>query len=117
MKVIADGKLIRAGLPNMRQALFFASNTGDCLNAKRLEVLDEAAKPGKTNGGDEVKKMTGQIKELETQLAEKETQLLEAQKLLETQLNVEAGKESGGNTNADHDPEGGKNEDKAADKE
>jgi hypothetical protein len=37
------GKLIRAGLPNMRQALFFAYNDRACLNAGELRIEPETA--------------------------------------------------------------------------
>ena len=47
MKVIADGKVIRELLPTMRQALMFAGNHGQCLNAGKLEIVseDKAKKP------------------------------------------------------------------------
>jgi hypothetical protein len=43
MKIIADGKTIAEGAPNMRQALFIASNRGECLEAERLEIVPETA--------------------------------------------------------------------------
>jgi hypothetical protein len=50
MKIIADGKIIRENVSNMRQALIIACNHGECLNAKKLTVTPDAAKK---EGGNE----------------------------------------------------------------
>jgi hypothetical protein len=41
MIIKADGKTIRDGDFTMRQALHIANNTGECLTAKRLEIIND----------------------------------------------------------------------------
>jgi hypothetical protein len=52
-----NGKIIHPGLPNMRQALFFAYNDIACLNAEELHITPETEpkKSGKEGNENPVK--------------------------------------------------------------
>ena len=50
MIIKADGKTIRDGAFTMRQALHIANNTGECLTAKRLEIINDGADKKETAG-------------------------------------------------------------------
>jgi hypothetical protein len=41
MRIIVDGKILKVGMSNMRQALFYANNHGAALNCSRLVIEPE----------------------------------------------------------------------------